>query len=70
MKRGLGALGGLSPTSPGMIALAEELGLPSQDIVFMRDTFAIILLARHYYLLPSDAALPARIEEAAICCRS
>jgi hypothetical protein len=37
--------------------LAEEIGLPVDDVLFMQDTFYLILLARRYYLLPEDAAL-------------
>jgi hypothetical protein len=40
-----------------MVKLAHELGLPGDDIEFMRDTFALVLLARRYYLLPTDIAL-------------
>jgi hypothetical protein len=45
-----------------MQALAHELGLPEEDIVFMRDTFEMILLARRYYLLPPDPALEKQIK--------
>jgi len=47
-----------------MQALARELGLPEEDIVFMRDTFEMILLARRYYLLPPDPALEQQIKAA------
>lgn len=47
-----------------MQALARELALPEEDIVFMRDTFELILLARGYYLLPPDAALDRQIKVA------
>ena len=49
---------------PRMEELAIELGLPSEDIVFMRDTFELILLARRFYLLPPDDVLEARIKAA------
>lgn len=47
-----------------MEELARELGLPADDILFMRDTFRIILLARRFYFLPEDAALRDQILEA------
>jgi hypothetical protein len=40
-----------------MAALTRGLGLPVEDIYFMRDTFRLILLARRYYFLPHDEAL-------------
>ena len=49
---------------PRMIALAREAGLPADDIEFMRDTFRLIALARRYYFLPFDPALPPAIEAA------
>ncbi|MEI8038354.1 MAG: hypothetical protein WCJ14_08180 [Verrucomicrobiota bacterium] len=49
---------------PRMIALAREAGLPVDDIEFMRDTFRLIALARRYYFLPFDPALPPAIEAA------
>jgi len=45
---------------PRMAELARALDLPEADITFMRDTFALILLARRYYLLPPDSQ---RIDE-------
>ncbi len=47
-----------------MIVLARELDLPVEDIEFMRDTFAMILLAREYYLLPFGEEQDARIRAA------
>ncbi|MEP6673205.1 MAG: hypothetical protein ABJF10_28910 [Chthoniobacter sp.] len=47
-----------------MQVLARELALPEEDIVFMRDTFEMILLARRYYLLPPDPALERQIKAA------
>ncbi len=47
-----------------MQELARELKLPEDDILFMRDTFALVLLARRYYLLPPDPDFPARIKAA------
>lgn len=47
-----------------MQELARELQLPEEDIAFMKDTFALILLARRYYFLPEDPALIAQIKAA------
>jgi len=47
---------------PRMIVLAREAGLPDDDIEFMRDTCRLIALARRYYFLPFDPALPPVIE--------
>lgn len=47
-----------------MIALAGEIGLPEDDLCFMRDTFALILLARRFYLLPPDRSLGEKIRSA------
>jgi len=44
--------------------IAGDLGFPVGDIRFMRDTFALILLARRYYFLPFDPELAARITSA------
>ena len=49
---------------PRMLVLAGEAGLPGEDIEFMRDTFRLIALARRYYFLPFDPALPPLIEAA------
>ncbi len=46
-----------------MEAAAAEVGLPVEDIRFMRDTFRILLLARRYYLLPFEPELADEIEE-------
>ena len=47
-----------------MLALVRQLGLPEDDILFMQDTFALILLARRFYLLPHDPALCEAIQSA------
>ena len=47
-----------------MEELAAELGLPVEDIRFMRDSFELMLLARRYYLLPGDAAVIEQIRAA------
>jgi hypothetical protein len=46
---------------PRMLELAARLGWPVEDVEFMRDTFAILLLARRYYLQPRDPDLEAQI---------
>lgn len=46
---------------PRMLELAANLDWPREDIEFMRDTFAILLLARRYYLQPRDPDLEAQI---------
>lgn len=55
---------GAFPSFDVMERLAEKLGLPVEDVTFMRDTFAMILLARRYFLLPEDEALNAEIRNA------
>ncbi|HET7237536.1 MAG TPA: hypothetical protein VFI76_00810 [Terrimicrobiaceae bacterium] len=47
-----------------MLALVRQIGLPEDDILFMQDTFALILLARRFYLLPHDPALCEEIRSA------
>jgi hypothetical protein len=47
-----------------MLELARQIDLPEEDLLFMRDTFALILLARSYYLLPADAELDEEIRSA------
>ena len=47
-----------------MLALARQIDLPDEDLFFMRDTFALILLARRYHLLPPDAKLADAIRSA------
>ena len=49
---------------PRMIDHARDAGLPADDIEHMRDFFAIILLARRYYLLPFDPRLAEEIRAA------
>lgn len=46
---------------PRMLELAARLEWPVEDVEFMRDTFAILLLARRYYFEPPDPALEAQI---------
>lgn len=48
---------------PRMIDLARQTSLPVEDIIFMRDTFELILLARRYYFLPFEQALVEEIRE-------
>lgn len=47
-----------------MEALASKMGLPKEDIRFMRDSFQIMLLARRHALLPQDPELEKSILEA------
>ncbi len=47
-----------------MIKLAKKLDLPVNDILFMRDTFHIILLARRYYFSPDQTWLQDAILDA------
>jgi hypothetical protein len=47
-----------------MVALARQIGLPEDDLRFMQDTFALILLARRFYLLSPDGALGEEIRSA------
>jgi hypothetical protein len=49
---------------PKMIALAREANLPADDIEHMRDVFALILLARRYYLQPFSPELADEIRTA------
>jgi len=49
---------------PRMIELAEQTGLPVDDIEHMRDFFQLILLARRYYFLPFDEELTGSIKAA------
>jgi hypothetical protein len=53
-----------------MAALAREIDLPEDDILFMRDTFALVLLARRYYLLPPDPQLLDEIRVAKKACKA
>lgn len=46
---------------PRMLDLARDAALPVADIGHMRDAFAVMLLARRYYLLPFDEELAKRI---------
>ncbi|KAB2641070.1 MAG: hypothetical protein DVB26_05480 [Verrucomicrobia bacterium] len=55
---------------PRMMDLAGEADLPADDIEFMRDTFRLIALARRYYFLPYDPALPPLIEAAKLAYKS
>jgi hypothetical protein len=49
---------------PRIIQLAEEVGWPAEDLRFMRDTCALIHLARSYYFSPYDEELVKQIKEA------
>jgi hypothetical protein len=49
---------------PRVRALAERLGLPVEDIDFMRDTCEVIRQARRYYFLPFTPGLAAEIRAA------
>lgn len=49
---------------PRMIELANELSLPTQDIEHMQDLFAIMHLARQYYLLDEPEPIREQIREA------
>ncbi len=51
-------------TFPRMEELAEELGLPVEDVRFMRDSFQMICLARRYFFLPDDPAMLEAIAKA------
>lgn len=46
---------------PRMVELAARLGWPVEDVEFMRDSFAILLLARRYYFEPPSAELQAQV---------
>jgi hypothetical protein len=47
-----------------MEAIADELGLPVDDIIYMRETFKILILARSYYLRPYDDTVRASLKKA------
>ena len=49
---------------PRLAELAGRLKLPVDDIAHWQDFCGIVLLARRYYLLPFDPAIPGRIREA------
>jgi len=49
---------------PEMIRLAREANLPVDDIEHMQDFFALLLLARRYYLLPFDETMAETIRTA------
>ncbi len=46
-----------------MASLTERCGLPVEDIAFMRDTFAILVAAREYMLLPHCPEHLQRLED-------
>jgi hypothetical protein len=46
---------------PRMLELAARIGWPVDDIEFMRDTFAMLLLVRRYYFEPPDPQLESEI---------
>lgn len=47
-----------------MITLAEQLPLRPEDLVFMRDTFRILALAREYYFRDFSPEIVVRLEKA------
>jgi hypothetical protein len=47
-----------------MLELIREMGRSEEDILFMRDTFELILMARRYYLMGPNPELTAQIEAA------
>ncbi|GAB4246221.1 MAG: hypothetical protein OHK005_11940 [Candidatus Methylacidiphilales bacterium] len=47
-----------------MAALADQLGFGQEDIDFMRDTAAVLLLARRYFFLPDTPALREELRRA------
>lgn len=49
---------------PRMISLAQESGVPVDDIEHMRDAFGMILLARRYYLMPFEESMVDEITDA------
>jgi len=49
---------------PKMMRLAREADLPVEDIEHWRDFCQILRLARHYYFLPYDPKIAAKIREA------
>jgi hypothetical protein len=44
-----------------MLPLAERAGVPVQDIIYMRDTFQLLALAREYYFAEDAPDIEARI---------
>lgn len=46
-----------------MEVLARRAGMPVDDIRFMRDTFAILSMAREYFFLPWSDELPERMRQ-------
>ena len=47
-----------------MERLADDLGLPAEDVVFMRHTLGIMALARQYFYRPFDEAICDRLRRA------
>ncbi|MEN3940745.1 hypothetical protein WJU23_05580 [Prosthecobacter sp. SYSU 5D2] len=47
-----------------MLPLAERAGVPVADIVYMKDTFGLLALAREYYFADDAAGIEERIQEA------
>lgn len=47
-----------------MQVLAGELGLPVEDIQYMKRTFKILALARQYFFFPEDEAILKRLKKA------
>lgn len=60
VKKGYEALEKIS----AMKAIADEIGLPVEDIEYMYDTFSIFALAREYYFLPYNKEIEWRIARA------
>jgi hypothetical protein len=60
VREGYSALGKLER----MKIIAEELGLPAEDVQFMYDTFYILALARSYYFLPENDQAAIKINKA------
>src|SRR5690606_23603346 len=44
-----------------MKQLATQSGMPVEDIIYMADTFRLLVLAREYYLLPFTADVEAKL---------
>ena len=47
-----------------MLPLAERAGVPVADIVYMKDTFGLLALAREYYFADDSVGIEERIQEA------
>jgi len=51
---------------PELIELGRQLGLPEDDLLFMRDSFEMLLLGRRYFFGPFTPELAQQIEEAKV----